>query len=202
MKKAPALAVFDFDDIPAGIHAVDALLKKSPVAFLKSGTVTHGRFLVVFGGSTGATGESVEETLAVGGAAIIDHTFLPDIHPSLHDAIFGRRHNSGDSLLVIETGTASSVVRAVEAALKGTRVELIEVRLADSGLSGKGLALLAGSLHDVEAAAALAAAGRGNPPRGFSHRIIPAPHDDMARVIGTSTSFETTPILELDGEKG
>jgi microcompartment protein CcmL/EutN len=202
MKKASALAVFDFDDIPAGIHAVDALLKKAPIAFLKSGTVTHGRYLVVFGGSTAATSESVQETLHVGGSAILDHSFLPDIHPSLHDAVFGRRHNAGDSLLVIETETASSIVRAVEAVLKGTSVELIEVRLSDSGLSGKGVALLAGTLHDVEAAVALAAAGMGSPPRGFSHRIIPAPHDDMARVIGTSSSFETTPILELDGEEG
>lgn len=202
MKKVPALAVFDFDDIPAAIHAVDALLKKAPIALLKSGTVTRGRYLVVIGGSTGATDESARETLAVGGGAILDHAFLPDVHPSLHDAIFGRRRNAGDSLLVVETDTASSIVRAVEAALKGTPVELIEIRLSDSGLSGKGLALLAGTLHDVEAAASLAAGGQGNPPRGFSHRIIAAPHDDMARVIGTSTSFETSPVLELDGEKG
>jgi len=202
MKKASALAVFDFDDIPAAVHSVDALLKKAPISFLKSGTVTRGRYLVVFGGSTAATDESARETLAVGGRAILDYTFLPDVHPALHDAIFGRRENVGDSLLVVETETASSIVRAVEAALKGTPVQLIEVRLSDSGLSGKGVALMAGSLHDVEAAAHLAAAGQGRPPRGFSSRIIAAPHEDMARVIGTSTSFETSPVLDLDGEEG
>jgi microcompartment protein CcmL/EutN len=202
MKKASALAVFDFDNIPTAIQAVDALLKKAPIAFLKSGTVTRGRYLVVFGGSTAATGESVEATLDVGGSSVLDHSFLPDVHQALHDAMFGRRRNARESLLILETETASSIVRAVEAALKGTPVELIEVRLSDSGLSGKGIALLAGPLHDVEAAAALAASGLGDPPRGFSHRIIAAPHDDMARVISTSTSFETSPVLDLDGEEG
>src|SRR5207247_477763 len=81
-----------------------------------------------------------------------------------------------------ETDTASSIVRAVEAAMKGTPVDLVEVRLSDTGLAGKGIALLAGTLHDVDAAAALAAAGTSSeaPPRGFSHRIIPAPHDVLA----------------------
>lgn len=200
MKLAPALAVLDFDDIPAGIQAVDALLKKAPIALLKAGTITRGRYLVVFGGSTAATSESLAEALAVGGAAIIDHSLLPDVHSALFDAVFGRRRPAADSLLIVQTDTASSIVRAVEAAMKGTSVELIEVRLADSGLQGKGVALLSGTLHDVEAAASLAAKGTGVPPRGFSHRIIPAPHDDMARVVGTTTAFEMAPVLDLDGE--
>lgn len=201
-KKASALAVFDFDDIPTGIHAVDALLKKAPIAFLKAGTVSRGRYLVVFGGSTASTGESVEATLEVGGTAIIDHSFLPDVHQSLSDAIFGRRRKGTESLLILQTGTASSIVRSVEAALKSTNVDLIEVRLSESGLSGKGLALLSGTLHDIEAAATLAAAGTGNPLVGFSYRLIAAPHEDMARVIGTTTSFDVAPILDLDGEAG
>jgi microcompartment protein CcmL/EutN len=201
MKIVPALAVLDFDDIPAGIHAVDALLKKAPIAFIKAGTITRGRYLVVFGGSTAATSESLQEALAVGGKAIIDHAFLPDVHAALFDAVFGKRHRAADSLLILETETASSVVRAVEAALKGTPVELVEVRLSESGLSGKGVALLSGTLHDVEAAASLAAAGMGDPPRGFSFRLIAAPHDDLPRVIDTSTSFDTAPVLDLDGEE-
>ncbi len=202
MKTSSALAVLDFDDIPAAIHTVDAVLKKAPIAFIKSGTVTRGRYLAIFGGSTAATTESFEEAIAIGGDAIIDRSLLPDIHASLFEAVFGRRRVVAESLLILETGTASSIVRAVEAALKGTPVELIEVRLSDSGLSGKGIALLSGTLHDLEVAAQLAGKGLGFTPREFSYRVIAAPHDDMSRVIGTSTSFEVAPVLELDGEKG
>src|SRR5207244_1798445 len=138
------------------------------------------------------------------GAAIIDHAFLPDIHPDLFDAVFGTRHKANGSLLILETETASSIVRAVEAALKGTPVELIEVRLSDTGLAGKGTALVAGSLPDIQSAAALAAAGTraDMPPRGFSYRLIAAPHDVLERDITAATRFEVAPLLELDGEAG
>jgi microcompartment protein CcmL/EutN len=205
MKKSSALAVIDFSDIPAGVYAVDAILKKAPIAFVRAGTVTRGRYLVVFGGSTAATSESLGEALAIAGTSIIDHSFLPDIHPALFSAVFGARHKTNGSLLIIETETASSIVRSVEAALKGTPVELIEVRLSDRGLAGKGIALMAGTLHDIEAAAMLAEAGTGvdaAAPRGFSCRLIAAPHDVLERDVAAATCFDVAPLLELDGELG
>jgi microcompartment protein CcmL/EutN len=205
MKKVPALAVLDFDDIPAGVYAVDAILKRAPIAFVRAGTVTRGRYLVVFGGSTAATAESLAAARSTGGASVIDHAFLPDVHTALFNGVFGVRSNAAGSLLILETETASSIVRAVEAALKGTPVELIELRISDTGLAGKGIAFLAGSLPDVEAAAGLAAAGAGadaEAPRGFSHRLIAAPHEALEREIASATRFETAPLLELDGEAG
>src|SRR5947209_1975765 len=89
-------------------------------------------------------------------SAILDQAFLPDIHPDLFDAVFGTKRRANGSLLIVETETASSIVRAVEAALKGTPLELIEVRLSDTGLAGKGIALMAGTLEDIQAAADLA----------------------------------------------
>jgi microcompartment protein CcmL/EutN len=205
MKRTSAFAVIDFSDIPTGVCAVDSILKKASIAFVRAGTVTRGRYLVMFGGSTAATAESLAEALATSGNGIIDHAFLPDAHPALFDAAFGARRKSTGSLLIIETETASSMVRAVEAALKGTPVDLMEMRLADGGLSGKGLALLSGSLHDVEYAAILAANGAGAdapPPRGFSFRLIAAPHEIMEREIAAVTRFDLAPLLELDGEAG
>jgi microcompartment protein CcmL/EutN len=202
VKKTSALAVLDFEDIPSGVWSVDAILKKAPIAFVRAGTVTSGRYLVVFGGSTASTAESLEEALATVGKSVIDHTFLPDVHPALFDAAFGARLKSTGSLLIIETETAASIVRAVEAALKGTPVDLIELRLSDSGLAGKGIALLSGTLHDIEAASVLAAGGIGiaGPPRGFSYRLIAAPHEVVEREIASTTRFEAAPMLELDGE--
>jgi microcompartment protein CcmL/EutN len=197
MKKASALAVLDFEDIPTGIYAVDAILKKAPIAFVRAGTVTRGRYLVVFGGSTASTLESLNEAMALTGTAILDHAFLPDIHPDLFDAVFGTRKKANGSLLILETETASSIVRAVEAAMKGTPVELIEVRLSDTGLSGKGIALLAGTLPDIQSAAALAELRAR-----VSFRLIPAPHDVLERDITAATRFEAAPLLELDGETG
>src|SRR5438477_10501870 len=197
MKKVPALAVLDFDNIPTGVYAVDTILKKAPIAFVRAGTVTHGRYLVLFGGSTGATAESLAEARETCGRSIIDEAFLPDVHTSLFDGVFGSRREASGSMLIIETETASSIVRAVEAALKGTSVELIEVRLSDTGLAGKGIALVAGTLPDIQSAADLAGARAR-----VSFRLIPAPHDVLERDITAATRFEVAPFLELDGEPG
>src|SRR5512142_2424245 len=112
MKKSPAIAVLDYDDIPAGVYAVDAILKKAPIAFLRAGTVTHGRYLVVFGGSTAATYESLNEALWTTRSSLLDHTFLPDVHQNLFDGVFGKKRKGSGSLLILETETASSIVRA------------------------------------------------------------------------------------------
>jgi microcompartment protein CcmL/EutN len=203
MKKVSALAVLDFENIPTGVFAVDTILKKAPIAFLRAGTVTRGRYLVLFGGSTGATAESLAEARERCAGAILDEAFLPDVHDSLFDGVFGAKKKSPGSLLIIETETASSIVRAVEAALKGTPVQLLEVRLSDTGLSGKGVALLAGSLPDIEVASVLAASGSGPdslPPVGYSYRLIAAPHDVTERNIVGTTRFNEAPTIELDGE--
>jgi microcompartment protein CcmL/EutN len=202
MKKVPALALLDFAEIPPGVDAVDALLKKAPIAFVRAGTVTHGRYLVLFGGSTGATAEALSAAVAVGGASLLDQAFLPDVHPAVFDAVFGIKKKPSGSLLILETETAASLVRAVEAAVKGTSVGLVELRLSDSGLSGKAIALLSGSLPDVEEAARLATGALGNPPRGLTHRLIAAPHEALERGIAAATRFADAPLLELDGEKG
>lgn len=205
MKKASALAVLDYKDIPAGVFAVDAILKKAPIAFLRAGTTTRGRYLVLFGGSTASTSESLEEALATTGSSVLDSTLLPDVHPALFDSVFGAKRKANGSLLVLETETAASIVRAVEAAMKGTPVTLVEVRLSDTGLAGKGVAVLSGVLHDIEAAAALASTGAGvnsAAPRGLSYRLIAAPHDVLERDVVSSTRFDSAPLLELDGEAG
>jgi len=202
-KTFSALAVLELDDIPSGMVAVDALVKKAPIALLRSGTITRGRYLIVVGGTPAAVEEAYHEGLLAGGAAVVDQLLLADVHPKLAAGILSQRRKPGDSALaVLESPSVASVVLAVERALKGTPVELVEIRLGDSGLGGKGLALLRGALHDVEAAVELAAAAVAERGRTLSSRVIPSPHDALLRGIAGSTSFAAAPALELDGEEG
>jgi microcompartment protein CcmL/EutN len=201
MKKVPALAIIEFREIPAGIHATDAMLKKAPIAFVKSGTITHGRFLTVIGGSTAAVQESLVEGLYCGADAVLDHLLLADVHPRVYDAILGaRRPVGGGALAVIETETVASNVRAAELALKGTDVELVEIRLADSGLSGKGVSIYRGELHDIEAAVAIVLGYLQQAGVAVHHQVISAPHEALSRQIGAGTEFGSAALLDLDGE--
>ncbi|MFQ5584163.1 MAG: BMC domain-containing protein [Calditrichia bacterium] len=50
MKIYPAIALIEISNIAAGIKVGDAMLKKSPIALLKTGTVSRGKYLVLVGG--------------------------------------------------------------------------------------------------------------------------------------------------------
>ncbi len=201
MKTYPAIAALEFDDIAVGTAATDAMLKRAPIAFFKCGTITHGRYLTLLGGTTASVVESSDEGVRHGGDHLLDHVVLPDVHPRLYDGVLGNRHPRGaGSLAILETTTVSASIRGAEAALKGTPVELVEIRLADSGLDGKGTVVLEGALHDIEAGVALAVASTAGGSGRVSYRIIPAPHEATSSQIAHGTSFRSSLLIDLEGE--
>ena len=201
MKKHPAIAVIEFSSIPMGMSATDAMLKKAPIAFVKCGTVSHGRYLTLIGGSTASVDESLQEGLSHGGPSVLDHLLLADVHPRVYEAILGwRKPGNAGALAIIETDTVAANVRAAEAALKGTPIDLIEIRLADTGLSGRGLSVYQGSLPDIEAAIEIATRYVDQSGGQLRHRIISRPHEALIKQIETSTWFGSQTVLDLDGE--
>ena len=125
MNTYPAIAVIEFASIADGIYCTDALLKRAPIAMIKSGTVSRGRYLVIIGGSTASVEESLNEALAAGHGSRLDHAFLPDVHPQLHEAILGQRQPvAQEAVAILETDTVAANVRAA--------LELVEAA-ADQG---------------------------------------------------------------------
>lgn len=201
MKKYPAIAVVEFGEIAKGMFATDKMLKKAPIGFIRCGTVSNGRYLTVIGGTTASVEESFEEGLFWGGDHVLDSVLLADVHQQVHDAILGQRQADGHgALAVVETPTVSCNVRAAELALKGTTVNLLELRLADSGLSGKGVSIYQGELYDIEAAmdivnGFLTAAGKE-----LTYQIISAPHEAIVSRSHSHSLFGTGRLIELEGE--
>ncbi|MCG8369962.1 MAG: BMC domain-containing protein, partial [Proteobacteria bacterium] len=153
-KRHGAIALLEFDSVAAGILAGDAMVKRSPIALLRCGSIHPGRFLVLVGGSVASTEEACAAGLQVGEnrGALSASVFLGDVHPSLHDAVLGtRRDLEGDALAVVETRSSPALLAAVDAAVKSTPVVLSEVRLGDD-LGGHALALMSGDLFDAETA--------------------------------------------------
>src|SRR5262249_8113110 len=93
---------------------------------------------------------------------------------------------------VVQAGTSPILLRAVDAALKGALVELVELRVAE-GLGGRALATLWGSQHDVEAAVehATAAFARGRPVTlaGCTVAGIATADREVARALRHGTRF-------------
>ena len=202
MKPYPTLAVIEFTSIADGIYCADALLKKAPIAMIKAGTVSRGRYLIIFGGSTAAVEESLNEALAVGQPSHLDHAFLPDIHPQVLDALLGQRlPMQQDAVAVLETATVAANVQAAELALKGTKVCLVELRLAEYEMSGKAVSLFNGELPEVEAAMELAGDFLRGRKEYVQHRIICQPHEALTQHLTDGTRFAAAKPRELEGEE-
>src|ERR1035438_4906943 len=193
MKKHTAIAVVEFTSIADGIYCTDALLKKAPIAMIKSGTVSHGRYLIVIGGSTASVDESLQEALATGQSSVLDHTFLPDVHEQVHAAVLGQHLPcEQEAVAILETETIAANVRAAEIAVKGTGVRLVELRLAEYEMSGKAISVYNGALHEVQAAMELAAAFLRGREEHVQLRIISRPHEALTRHLARSPAWNAS----------
>ena len=184
----PALALLELDSIAAGIEAGDAMAKRAPIDVIRAGTVHPGKYLILVGGAVADVEEALDAGREVGASSVLDVVFLPNVHPGLVAAIRGeRRAAAGEALGVIETATVAAILEAADAGLKGARVRLLELRLADD-LGGKGYLLFDGPLADVEAAVEIGAGRIAGLP-GLAQRVIPQLHAEMADNLAADARF-------------
>jgi len=186
----PALALIDFSSIAAGIEAADAMVKRAQLDVIRSGTVQPGRYLVLVGGAVAEVQESLGAGRRVGGDSVLDHVFLPHVHPDVVEAIGGERvERPVDAVGVVETATVAAAIRAADAGLKGAEVRLLEIRMAD-GLGGKGIVLYSGLVADVEAAVDIGAA-EVRPGLLVRRVVISQLHPDIWENLSAATRFRS-----------
>lgn len=194
----PALALLEITEVPLGLRALDALVKEAPVTVLARGTVQCGRYLIAFAGEVEAVERSCARANAVALGAVADQVLLPDaeprIVPAFRDAML-RPLVEGDALGMVESASCPVLLAVLDAALKGTAVDLVELRLAD-GLGGKALATLWGEIFDVEAALELCERARathlerhGLRDPGLKTVVIPNADAETRSAVTRGTRF-------------
>ena len=183
-----ALALIDFSSIAVGIESADAMAKRAQLQVLRAGTVQPGRFLVLVGGAVAEVQESLAAGRHVGGESVLDHVFLPNVHPEVLRAIGGTRvPDEHEAVGVVETTTVAAAIRAADAGRKGAEVRLVEVRMAD-GLGGKGIVLYSGLVADVEAAVEIAC--RAVLPGLLVRQVVVSQlHPEMWENLASATRF-------------
>lgn len=201
MKNFPAIALIELASIPVGVHVGDAMVKQAPVSVLRSGTVHNGKFLVLVGGSVASVDEAYATGLAAGGDLVIDKVNLSDIHEQVLAAIRGERKSCGTQAVgVIETFSVAAILRATDAAIKGTQCELVEIRLADD-LGGKAIAIYSGPVEEVETAVRISNEVLSNSDLMLSDIVIPKLDPHMAQQLDLTTLFANSKLDDLpEGE--
>ena len=193
----PALALLELSSIAAGIQAADAMIKRAPIHVIKGGTVQPGNYLVLIGGAVADVEESLAAGREIGGAAVLDVVYLPQVHPEVVEAIGGGRvPDVTDALGVVETTTVAAAIHAADAGIKGAEVRLVEVRLAD-GLGGKGIVLFSGLVADVEAAVEIGVGVLERPDLLVRQVVIPQLHPEMWENVADATRFRSRVMDKL-----
>ncbi len=191
-KAGPALAMLDIANVPVGLLALDLLAKEALVEVLNAGTVQSGRYLILFGGDVEPVQRSFDRAQGIAGSALCDAVLLPWAEERIAPAITKNKRRwpaPGDTLGVLQNSTSPTLLRAVDAALKGALVDLVELRVGD-GLSGKAVASLWGETHDVEAAVELAdKSAREGSADGWSHSLIRNADSVVQNSLSASTRF-------------
>jgi len=194
-----AIALLEFSNVAAGVLASDHMVKRSPIALLRCGSIHPGRYLVLVGGSVASTEEAYAAGVRVGeaGNTLYSSIFLGDVHPYLHDAVLGiRQELVGDALAVVETHCSPVLLAAVDAAVKSTSVMLSEVRLGDD-LGGHALALMCGYLHDAETALEICADRAGE--HLLASTLLPRLDPGLRGLLDKTTHFEHSAAHEPIG---
>lgn len=188
----PALSLLLLSEVPAGLKVLDAISKEAEVEVLQAGTIQPGHYMVLFGGDVAAVERSFQRALSVAGPHVLDSVLLPHaeerVAPAVRDGAV-RWPAPGDTLGVLQAPTPPVLLRAVDAALKGALVELVELRVGD-GLQGKAIASLWGETHDVEAAVSLARGVFDRTALGtFSTAVIPRADASVLAALGSASRF-------------
>ena len=185
----PAVGLLEFSSIARGIEAGDAMIKSAPLEVIRAGTVHPGKYLVLVGGLTADVEEAMQAGRAAAGEALVDVVFLPDVHPDVVSSIGGKRHeDEGEALGVIETSTVAAIIDAADAGVKGARVTIRDLRLADD-LGGKGYVLFGGEVSEVEAAVEHGVARATESGEGVAHVVISQLHAEMRDNLATDPRF-------------
>ena len=198
-KRHGAMALLEFDTIATGVLASDLMVKRSPIALLRCGTIHPGRFLILIGGSVASTQEAYTVGMQLGESerSLSGSVFLGDVHPFLHDAVLGaRRDLAGDALAVVETRSSPALLAAVDAAVKSTPVMLSEVRLGDD-LGGHALALMSGDLSDIEIALEICSDRAGD--QLLARTLLPRLDPGLRTLLDQGTRFGPCPAFEPTG---
>jgi len=196
-----ALALLEYASVATGLLAVDQMLKHSPIAVLRCGSVHPGRYLALVGGTVASTEEAHTAGSVIGCANenLVDEVLLPAPHSQLYDAVMGQRTPPvADTVGVCEVSTSPSLLRAMDRVLKSVPVNLVEIRLADD-LGGHALAIFDGFLPDVQEGLELVSLHLGPSARLLGSALMPRVDEALRTVLQAGTSFSSCPIQTPHG---
>lgn len=174
-----AIGMVEYNNIPAGIYAADAMLKAAEVKLLAAQPICAGKYIALVGGDVAPVRAAVDATASVMPGMLVDSMVIPSVDPQVMTAINAYSEiESVEAIGIIETFSLVSAILAADAAVKAANVRLIEIRLG-RGLGGKSFVILTGLVAAVESAVSVGVALEEVQGLITSSVVIPSPAKEL-----------------------
>lgn len=178
----PAIALLELCSVARGVEVADAILWEADIELLFSTTVQPGKYVMLFTGSVEALRSALRRGKETAQEDLVADLLIPNVHPQIEVALRreGSINGTLDALGIVETRTVAASIRAADAALKRSTVDLIELRIAN-GLGGKSYFTITGEVSDVRSAVVSGAHSAEEDGQLARQVVIPRPHVDLVR---------------------
>ena len=128
---------------------------------------------------------AIEKAREIGGFSVVNLTSIPNIDPRVFPAIAGtttlqlnKKEQHVGAMLIIETFSVASAIKAADYAVKEANLEIMRVHLA-MAVGGKGFVVITGDLSALESAVIPAVDYIKEDGMLCGYVIIKNPHKDV-----------------------
>ena len=179
-----SIGIIELASIYKGFEVQDAVLKAANVEKLIARTICSGKYLIIIRGSVSDIETCLEIASEKGGFAIVSATIIPRVDERIFSAIAGSTtldsNEPVDGLLVIETFSVASAIKAADYALKEAEIDILRVHVA-MAIGGKGLIVIVGDMEALKSAVKPAIDYIQTEGMLAGYSLISNPHEDALK---------------------
>jgi len=179
------VGVIELASLSKGFEVSDAVLKSARVEKLLGRTVCSGKYLILVRGSYADVESSLATARDTGGFAVVAALAVPNVEEAVFSALAGAAEHDPrdtDGLLVVETFSAASAIKAGDMAVKEAGVALLRIHAA-MAIGGKGLVVCTGDVESLKSALAPVLDFLKDEGMLAGYALLPHPHPDVLREL-------------------
>ncbi len=178
-----AVGVIEIKSIAKGIEACDDALKSADIRLISAHSSCPGKYEMLLTGALSSVQTALEHVRAKFDPYVIDTVLMGRIDKTVVDALMGVQATEPMGALgVVETYSAASAIKAADAAVKTSKVEIMDLRVS-RGMGGKGIVVLTGEVSDVTAAVEAGSDYARQQGLFAASSVMAAPHSDLWQYI-------------------
>ncbi|MCJ7812486.1 BMC domain-containing protein [bacterium] len=185
MNRKNAIGIIELSSIHKGFEVQNAVLQNALVEKLIARTICSGKYVIIVRGEIADVESCLEIAKSTGGFSIINAIIIPNVNESLFPAIAGTTTLDSpkvDGLLIIETFSVASAIKAADYAVKEADIILLRIHIA-MAIGGKGLVVITGSIDALKSALVPAIEYVKEDGMLVGYSLITDPHEDLLKEL-------------------